>query len=322
MVGVELRELRFVVALADELNFTRAAARCHISQQALSRAIALLERRLGTPVVERRPRGCALTPAGARLASAARPLLAEADALRAGLAECEPAPAGLLRVGLMLDGLGAATAPLLAAFRATHPAIRILVQRLHADRVVDALLDRSVDVALLHGPVEDDRIEILELYTEPRIAAVSAGSPLADAGVLAAADLLVRPARARRPRVREEWEGFFTLVSERNGEQPDRFGEPTANLEELLYSIGLDDLFLTMPAHLAGTYPGHLFGVRYLPVPDLAPVPFGMAHLSPVTPLVTAFHAAAHHTITTRALAARHVLADQNVVQGVRARGS
>jgi hypothetical protein len=84
-------------------------------------------------------------------------------------------------------------------------------------------------------------------------------------------------------RVREDWEGFFTLVLERNGEQPDRFGDPTANLEELLYSIGIDDLFLTMPAHLAGTYPGHLFGIRYPPVPDLAPVTFGIAHLCPAT---------------------------------------
>jgi hypothetical protein len=134
---------------------------------------------------------------------------------------------------------------------------------------------------------------VLPLFTESRIAAVSAASPLADAGVLAAADLLTRPARTRRPRVREDWEGFFTLVLERDGEQPDRYGEPAGSLEELLYSIGLDDPFLTMPAHLRRTYPGDLFGVRYLPVPDLAPVVFGVEHRRPATPLLSSFRAIA-----------------------------
>jgi hypothetical protein len=59
-----------------------------------------------------------------------------------------------------------------------------------------------------------------------------------------------------------------------------------------------------MPEHLAVTYPGHLFGVRYVPVPDLAPVPFGIAHLIPPTPLVSAFCAVARHTVAARGLVA------------------
>ena len=126
--------------------------------------------------------------------------------------------------------------------------------------VEDGRLGRlSVDLGVGGGPRRGD--------AEP---AAHARQP-----AVAAADLLSQPARTRRPRVREDWEGFFTLVAERNGEQPDRFGEPTANLEELLFSIGLDDLFLTMPAHPASTYPA-------------------------ATPLVTAFRTTAQHTITTR----------------------
>jgi DNA-binding transcriptional LysR family regulator len=290
LAGMELRELRYLLAVAEELNFTRAAARCHISQQALSRAIALLERRLGQQLLYRRPRGCALTAEGARLVGAARPLLAEADALlvRARTA-VETPPTGVLRVGLMLDGLGVLTLPVLRAFSAAYPDVAVRVARMHADRVVDAVLDGSVDVALLHGPVPDEQIEVHVLFTEPRIAAVSAASELADAPVLSAADLVGQPARARRPRVREDWEGFFTLVPERAGEQPDRFGEPAGSLEELLYSIGLDQLFLTMPAHLRGTYPEELFGVRYRPVPDLPPVEFGVAYRRPATGRMRAF---------------------------------
>lgn len=307
LATVELRDLRYVLALAEELNFTRAAERCHISQQALSRSIARLERRIGAPLVHRRSRGCALTAEGERLTAVARPLVAEADALFAAIRTPRDVPPGRLRVGLLLDGVGAATAAMLAAFRAAQPHVTVGVRRMHADRVVDALLDGSTDVALLHGPVHDERIEVLPLFTEPRIVAVSAASPLADADVLTAADLLTQPARTRRPRVREDWEGFFTLVPERDGEQPDRFGEPAGSLEELLYSIGLDNLFLTMPQHLQRTYPAELFGVRYVPAPDLTPVVFGVAHRRPETPLVGAFRDVAERTIATRQLATTSV---------------
>jgi DNA-binding transcriptional LysR family regulator len=301
--GVELRELRCLLALAEERTFTRAAARCHVSQQAFSRTIAQLERRAGDLLVERRPRGCALTEAGERLVARARPLVAAADAL---LAPPEPAVRvdDALRLGLMLDGAGAATATMLAAWRRAHPDRPVRVRRLHADRVVDALLDGTVDAALLHGPVHDERLELLPLFTEPRIAALSPATALADAPVLRAADLLDQPARARRDRVREDWEGFFTLVPERNGEQPRRSGDPAGSLEELLYAIGLDRLVLTMPAHLARTYPADLYGVRYVPVPDLPPVVFALAHRrSPPAP-VLAFRESAQRSVAAHALTA------------------
>lgn len=290
---MELAELRYVLALAEELNFTRAAARCHISQQALSRAIARVERRLGEPIAIRRPRGCALTPAGERLAARARPLVAEADTMVAAVRDAGTGAADRLRVGIMLDGAGAATVPMLRAFRAAFPGVAVHVRRLHADRVVDAVVDGSIDIALLHGPVEDERVAVVPLFTEPRIAAVSLASPHADAPQLRAVDLVGEPARTRRPGVRADWEGFFTLVPERDGEQPDRLGEPTSCIEELLYAIGLDQVFLTMPAHLRHTYPGELYGVRYVPVPDLPPVTFGIAHRRPATPCVAAFTALA-----------------------------
>ncbi len=290
---MELAELRYVLALADELNFTRAAARCHVSQQALSRAIARVERRIGEPIAMRRSRGCTLTPAGERLVARARPLVAEADALVGAVRQSAASAADCLRVGIMLDGAGPATVPMLRAFQAAFPAVAVDVRRLHADRVIDAVVDGSVHVALLHGPVDDERVAVTPLFTEPRVAAVSLASPHADAAQLRAADLVTQPARTRRPGVRADWEGFFTLVPERDGEQPDRLGDPTANLEELLYAIGLDQLFLTMPSHLRHTYPGDLYGVRYVPVPDLPPVTFGIACRRPAPPAAEAFTALA-----------------------------
>ena len=126
---VELAELRYVLALADELNFTRAAARCHVSQQALSRAIARVERRLGEPIAMRRSRGCTLTPAGERLVARARPLVAEADALVGAVRQSAASAADVLRVGIMLDGAGPATVPMLRAFRAAFPEVAVEVRR-------------------------------------------------------------------------------------------------------------------------------------------------------------------------------------------------
>ncbi len=114
-----------------------------------------------------------------------------------------------LRVGIMLDGAGAATVPMLRLFRAAFPEVAVHVFRLHADRVLDAVVDGSVDVALLHGPVDDERVAVTPLFTEPRVAAVSLASPHADAPRLSAADLVAEPARIRRPGVRADWEGLL-----------------------------------------------------------------------------------------------------------------
>jgi DNA-binding transcriptional LysR family regulator len=100
------------MALADEGSFTRAAARCHVTQQALSRSIAALERRVGTPLVVRRPRGCSLTSAGLELVGVARELLADPERVEQVVADVaetgrpraaehqgrRPPPTGLLRL--------------------------------------------------------------------------------------------------------------------------------------------------------------------------------------------------------------------------------
>lgn len=276
---MQLRELEYLVALADEGSFTRAAARCWVSQQALSRAVAALERRLGVLLVVRRPRGCSLTPAGSRLVSAARALLRDAaalDALGRGLGVGKDD--GVLRVGALLDGLGARTPPLVAAFRAAWPDLHLRVQRVQPSDLPGVLLSGEVDVVLLHGPCEDPRVTVVPLFDERRAVVVSAGDPRADAPALSVRDLVDLPARARRPGVDPAWEGVFTLRAERGGEEPERIGDPAGSLEELLWAISVDRLFLTVPEHLATSYPGTAYGVSYVPVPDAAPVVFAVAH--------------------------------------------
>ena len=131
-------------------------------------------------------RGVACSPGrGQPLAARARPLVAEADAMVATWSrEAGTGAADRLCVGIMLDGAGAATVPMLRAFRAAFPQVAVHVRALNAHRVVDGVIDGSVDVALLHGPVDDARVAVVPLFTEPRIAAVSLASPHADAAQL------------------------------------------------------------------------------------------------------------------------------------------
>lgn len=285
---IELRELRYLVALADEGSFTRAAKRMHVTQQALSTAIALLERRLATTLVVRRARGCSMTPAGSRLVAAARSVLGAADLLTT-LVDAPPADDNVLRVGLLLDGLGKRTWPVVQAFRAARPTTKLSLRRVQPHEIPSALLDGDVDIVLLHGPLEDERVLVTPLFTEARLAVVSAAESRADADQLEVPDVVNLPARAKRDGIDPAWEGFFTLLRERD-EEPERRGDPAGSLEELLWAISLDRLFLTVPDHLATTYPAAHYGVKYVPVPDLPDVVFSaVSRRDDTRPSVTDF---------------------------------
>ena len=279
MIGsVELQSLRYFVALSEELNFTRAAARCWVSQQAFSRAIAQLEDRLGVALAIRRPRGCSLTPAGVRLAASARELLAQADGLRETVGPSGPA----LRLGFVLDGIGAHTAALIAACRAALPGVDVVVRRVQPQQVAASLLSERVHVAFTHGPSAHPELEVLHLFSERRVTVVSRADPRSDATELAPDDVLTLPAKPRRDDIDPIWEAFFTLTEERNGEDAERRGTPADSFEELLWSISAEQLFLTVPAHFERSYPGSAYGVAYLPAPGLKPVEFVAVHATPL----------------------------------------
>jgi DNA-binding transcriptional LysR family regulator len=278
LVGPELRQLRYFLALADAASFSRAAEGLHLTQQALSAAMKQLELRVGAELLVRRPTGVELTPAGATLREHARRTVAAADALAAAMQAHRDGREGVLRVGLLMDGAGPLTAPILLAFRATRPAVALTVRALDPAHGLAPLVDGAVDVAILHGPYpEDERIQREPLFEEPRVVAVAARGELADAPRLGAADLVERPVGGRHPAMPSAYEGFFTLVPERAGEQPERVGPPASSFAEVLWNVGLRDLVLTLPAHFDGSYAAERFGLRYVPAPDLEPVAFFLA---------------------------------------------
>jgi DNA-binding transcriptional LysR family regulator len=180
---MDLRQLEYFVAVAEELNFTRAAARCHVVQSALSHQIARLEREHGLPLFERTSRSVRLAPAGEVLLPRARRLLMDLDLARSELAALAGVVTGRLRLGMVGSaGQAAPTVELtLADFHRRHPAVEITIEdtgsRHMADQVRSGALDAAF-VGLFADQVPADLVHRV-LAVEPLVAVVGADDPLA-----------------------------------------------------------------------------------------------------------------------------------------------
>jgi DNA-binding transcriptional LysR family regulator len=189
---MELRHLRYFVAVAEELHFGRAAARLHIAQPPLSRQIRDLEREVGTPLFERVARGAELTPAGRAFLPEARLTLAQAEraqrtAQRAALGEI-----GRLRVGFMEAATYSGILPdVLGFFRMHLPHIGLSLFEMDSAQQEDAFRDGRIDLGILQSPPADaDRwLRVEQVDTDPLVAALPEAHRLAMRTRVALADL-------------------------------------------------------------------------------------------------------------------------------------
>jgi LysR family transcriptional activator of glutamate synthase operon len=178
---MELRQLRYLVALADERHFTRAAARAHVAQPALSQQIRRLERELGLPLVERTTRRVALTEAGARLVERARRALAELEAGQAELQELSGIRTGRVAIGA-IQALGPLDLPLLLArFHERHPGVELAVREEPSETLATMVQEGSLDLAFLSAGEQaaDGALAQRRLATEALVALLPAGHRLA-----------------------------------------------------------------------------------------------------------------------------------------------
>ncbi|MEX2642130.1 MAG: LysR substrate-binding domain-containing protein [Acetobacterales bacterium] len=185
-----LRELRYLVALADHGHFGRAARACHVSQPTLSTQVRKLEAFLGVALVERTARGPQLTPVGARVVARARQALAEADAIVA-LAQQAAAPlSGPLSLGV-IPTLGPYLLPwLVPALRRAWPALQLAVHEDLTARLAERLADHHLDAALVALPLDEMPDAGVEpLFDEPFFLAMPPDHRLARLARVREADL-------------------------------------------------------------------------------------------------------------------------------------
>jgi len=185
----ELRHLRLLVAVADTLSFTQAAASLHVAPQAVSAGVRQLEERLGVRVFERTSRTVRLTPAGAVLLDRARSILAEAagaaDAARAA-ARALVAP---LRIGFVGHGAAELTTPITRALETASPGLAVELVRHDFTDVTGGLATKAVDAAFLWAPVPHPALTVEPLFAEPRVVLVPRDRELAVADEVTLADL-------------------------------------------------------------------------------------------------------------------------------------
>ncbi|MFE6632542.1 LysR family transcriptional regulator [Streptomyces rochei] len=254
---MELRTLRYFVAVAEELHFGRAAARLHMSQPPLSRAIKRLEADVGALLLARSPAGVTLTPVGRVLLDEARALLDRADLVRDRVSAA--AGPATLTVGILGDGTDPGISALAAAHRRGRPGIDIRVRDTDLMDPTCGLRAGLVDVALTRGPFDETALTVRVLRTDPVGAVLRADDPLARRARLRLAELSDRRWFRFPPGTDPAWQSYWHGGSAREGPVVRAVQEC---LQAVLWNgtVGLAPLGHEPPAELA-----------VVPLVDMAP---------------------------------------------------
>lgn len=181
---MNLRDLRYFVALADHRHFGRAAAACHVSQPTLSTQVRKLEEELGVALVERAPRKVMLTPIGRELLNHARRVVDEAELMKQTARRQQDPESGTLRLGLF-PTLGPYLLPhVVPVLRQRFPQLELRLVEEKSGEIIERLKDGRLDAGLLALPLQDDQLHAEPLFEEPFLLAVPRNHPLAARGKL------------------------------------------------------------------------------------------------------------------------------------------
>ena len=186
---MNLRDLKYLVALAEHKHFGRAAAACFISQPTLSTQIKKLEDELGVSLVERAPRHVMLTPAGRDAAERARRIIADVEEMREAARRSQNPEAGAVRLGIF-PTLGPYLLPhVVSRVRERFQQLELLLIEEKTEVILRQLREGKLDAGILALPLHDDQLHIEFLFEEPFMLAVPQAHPLASSKPLTMRDL-------------------------------------------------------------------------------------------------------------------------------------
>jgi DNA-binding transcriptional LysR family regulator len=284
-MDVHGRDLRYFVAVSEELNFTRAAERLFISQPALSKQIRMLERQLGAPLFDRGRDGVRLTPVGGALLPHARRVLAAWDIGWAEVERARSSQRSILVAGMSTSpGRGGLLPAIRSRFTELHPEATVQLRQIGWNDSTAGLAERAVDVAFVWLPLPDPgRYRWIVVAEEPRLVAMADSHPLAGHDVIEFAELMDEPFLALPPDagpLRDYW----LALDARDGRLP-RIGAEIASTDET-YEALVDGRGVCLVA--AGNAPLiTLGGVTTRPVHGISPSQLALAwHADDSRPLV------------------------------------
>jgi DNA-binding transcriptional LysR family regulator len=260
-MDLDLRKLRYFVAVAEELHFGRAAERLHIAQPVLSRQIRALEDELSSQLFVRDRRHTELTGAGRQLLEDARPLLANADALRRRIGRTAHG-SDSFAVGFM-PGLIVTAA--VRALSAVHSDLTVDVIRTSWDDQVEVVHDGRVDVSYVRLPIDPVGLKVVSLFSEPRFAALPGDHRLAGKETISIADL-ANEHLLQNPDAVPEWQEIAAEMRSRNIRRP---VPAIRTVEEKLEHVATGHGIVILPRSTAIFY--RRPDVTCIPVEDISP---------------------------------------------------
>ncbi|MGP4017535.1 LysR family transcriptional regulator [Saccharopolyspora sp. 5N708] len=289
-MDLEARHLRYVVAVADTLNFSRAAERLHMSQPALSARVRAIERHLGAALFQRTTRSVSCTDAGARFAERAREIL---RLMNEAEQECRQSAHGrVLRVGFYGVAAGELTTAIVDRFRSRNPGIEVELRRHGWEDPSAGLQGREVPLAFVRPPFRSRGLRLLTLLSEPRVAGLPADHPLADRESTDVAELLDEAVVVRRT-PDPVWAEFWYAGNLRAGRPAPRLIE-VGDVDEELQAVAAGRA-VTLTTEAAAVYFPRP-GVAYVPLTGLPPSRIALAwHADETDPACHAFIDAARH---------------------------
>jgi DNA-binding transcriptional LysR family regulator len=297
-MSFELRQLRYFLAVAEELNFTRAAERLVMAQQPLSQAIKKLESDLGVALFERTTRRVELTEAGRTLLVEAREIVARAEA---AAARTRRAAADTVEVGLSSAAYGDFATELIAAYRRLHPEHRFEVRSFDVTAPSAGVARRLVDLSLVREPIVAERVETVPLLREARVFVVASGNPLASRSRLSLTDVSDEPWIAAKQAEDgcdpDAWRRWWLVDPRPDGRAP-RVGAEAATIDEWREHAAAGLGVSLCPSSAESYYARP--GLAFVPAEDAEPATISLAYhcddRERVAPLVaTAQHLAAEH---------------------------
>jgi DNA-binding transcriptional LysR family regulator len=251
---MELRNLRHFAAVADTLNFRIAGERLHLTQPALTRSIAALERELGVQLFHRDKRHVALTTDGAQLLERARDILTGADQFAYAAHSLSASTSRVLRVGVYGNGLAELTHPLLQAFCERYPATAVQVRDADFARGIDPLFTGEYHVALLRAPVNLPQLRTVRLFLEPLHLLLWQGHPLANVTEADVSEFFDEPWVALPPKIPGAW-GSYWLCAEQRGEASAIVGAYARTETEFSATVAYRKLVGLLPASASRLHP-------------------------------------------------------------------
>ena len=185
---MELHQLRYFIAVADTGNFTRASERANASQPSLSQQILNLEKEVGHKLFHRLGRKAVLTEAGATFLERARRILFEVEKASKELSD-HPSLGRRITVGAVQTVMPYLITPFIAQCRQTHPNLQIDAREDFRGKLVTAVIEGELDLAVVPQPVKDHRVAIEPLLEEPLLLVVGKGHPIASRTEISIGDL-------------------------------------------------------------------------------------------------------------------------------------